>query len=94
MTIFDYKSLDSTYADDKTFFLKDVISIKHIVDTFVFFFSFFSGLKTKLIKSEIASVEVLKGFQVAVCGMCCINQNNDTFKILGIHFFERGKKFF
>ena len=37
MTIFDYNYLCSAYADDTTFFLKDIISIKHIVDNFDFF---------------------------------------------------------
>ena len=40
MTIFDYKYLYSGYADDIAFFLKDIISIKHMVDTFLFFFFF------------------------------------------------------
>ena len=34
MTIFDYNYLYSAYADDTTFFLKDIVSVKHIVDTF------------------------------------------------------------
>ena len=56
-----------------------------MVDTF-FFFSYFSGSKTNLTKSEIAGIEVLKGIQVAVCGMRCIDLNVDTLKILGTHF--------
>ena len=36
MTIFDYNYLYSAYADDTTFFLKDIISEKHMVDTFFF----------------------------------------------------------
>ena len=40
MTIFDYNYLYSAYADDTTFFLKDIISVKHIVNTFYFFCSF------------------------------------------------------
>ena len=44
MAIFDYNYLCSAYADDTTFFLKDIIYIKHMVDTFDFF-SYFSGLK-------------------------------------------------
>ena len=62
MTIFDYNYLCSAYADDTTFFLKDIISIKHIVDNF----DFFSWLKPNLRKSEIAGIGVLKGVQVAV----------------------------
>ena len=65
--------------------MKDIISVKHLVDTF-HFFSCFSGLKPNLRKSEIAGIGILKGFQVAVCGMRCIDLNVDTLKILGIHF--------
>ena len=38
MTIFDYNYLYSAYADDTNFFLKDIISVKHMVDIFLFFF--------------------------------------------------------
>ena len=85
MTIFDYKYPCSAYADDATFFLKDIISVKHMVDIF-YFFSYFSGLKPNLTKFEIADIGVLKGVQVAVCGMRCIDLNIDTLKILGTHF--------
>ena len=40
MAIFDYNYLYSAFADDTTFFLKYVISIKHMVDTWVFFRTF------------------------------------------------------
>ena len=50
------------------------------------FFSNFSGLKLNLTKSEITSIGVLKGVQVAVCGMRCIDLNIDTLKILCTHF--------
>ena len=36
MTIFDYNYLYSVYADDTTFFLKDIISIKDMIDTIDF----------------------------------------------------------
>ena len=48
MTIFDYNYLYSVYADNTSFFLKGIISIKHMVDTF---FLYFSGLKPNLTKS-------------------------------------------
>ena len=83
MTIFDYNYLYSAYADDTTFFLKDIISIKHIDDTF---FSYFSGLKPNLTKSDTAGIGVLKGVQAVVCGMRCIDLNIDTLNILGTHF--------
>ena len=47
---------------------------------------YFSGIIANLTKSEIASVAVLQGVQVAVCGMCCIDVTNDTLKILGTCF--------
>ena len=50
------------------------------------FFSHFSGLKSNLSKCEIAGIGVLKGVQVAVCIMHCVDLNNDTLKILGSHF--------
>ena len=98
MTIFDYNYFYSAYADDTTSSLKDIISIKYMVNTF-HFFPYFSGLKPNLRKSEIAGIGVLKGFQVAVCGMRCIDLNNDTLEILGTHFsynkkLKKGKQFF
>ena len=83
MTIFDYSYFHSAYADDTTFFLKDIISIKHMTDTF---FSYFSELKINLTKSKIAGIDILKGVQMAVCGMRCTDLNNDMLKILGTHF--------
>ena len=56
-----------------------------MVDAF-HFFSYFSGLKPKLSKCEILGIGVLKGVQVAVYGMRCVNLKTDTLKILGIHF--------
>ena len=85
MTIFNYNHLYSAYADDTSFFLKDIISGKHMVNTF-YFFSYLSGLKTSLTKSENAFIGFLKGVQMAVCGMCCINLNTDPLKVLGTKF--------
>ena len=63
------------------------------------FFSYFSGLKPNLTKSEIAGIGVLKGVQVAVCDMRCIDLNVDALKILGAHFscnekLKEEKKFY
>ena len=87
MTIFDYNYLYSAYADDTTFFLTDIIALKHMFVTFLlFFFSYLSGLKPNLTKSETAGIAVLKWVQVAVCGMHYVDLNVDTLKILGTHF--------
>ena len=52
---------------------------------FIIFFFNVSGLKPNLSKCEVTSIGVLKGVQVAVCGMC-VDLKNDTLKILGAHF--------
>ena len=46
----------------------------------------FSGLKPNKIKCKIAGICGLNGVQVALCGMKCVNLNNETVKILGVHF--------
>ena len=70
--------------------LKDTISIKNMVNIF-HLFSEFSGFKPNLSKCEIAGIGVLKGVQVAVCVMCCVDLKNDTLKILGTHFSYKEK---
>ena len=37
------------------------------------YFSIFSGLKPNKCKCEIAGIGVLKGVQIALCGMECVN---------------------
>ena len=55
--------------------------------SFTFFsFSNFSGLKPNKAKSNIAGIVVLNGAHVALCGMTCVNLNNETVEILGVHF--------
>ena len=86
LNIFDNCYLYSAYADDTTFFLKDVNSIKEMVNSF-HIFSRFSGLRPNLSKSEIAGIGVLKGVKAAVCAIQCVDLVLDTIKILGTHFF-------
>ena len=90
LTIFDHCYLYSAYTDDTTFFLKDTISIKNMVDTF-HLFSEFSGLKPNLSKFEITGIGVLKRVQVAVWGMRRVDPENDTLKTLGAHFSAKEK---
>ena len=49
-------------------------------------FSNFSGLKPNKTKCEIAGISVLNGVQVALCAMKSVNLNNETVKIIGLHF--------
>ena len=67
------------------FFLKDVNSIKEMVNSF-HIFSRFSGLRPNLSKCEIACIGVLRGVKVAVCVIQCVDLVLDTIKILGTHF--------
>ena len=90
LNIFDKTFLYTAYADDTTFFLKDtksVIELMNIFDTF----SKFSGLKPNKSKCEIAGIGVLKGVQVALCGMRCIDLVSNIVKISGISYSYNDK---
>ena len=93
LNIFDHCCLYSAYADDITFFLKYVNSIKEMVNSF-HIFSRFSGSRPNLSKCEIAAIGVLKGVKVAVCGIQCVDLVLDTIKILGTHISYNVKKEF
>ena len=86
MTVFLYR----VYADDSTFFLKDLASVKKLLNIFSYY-SKFSGLKPNFSKCEIAGIGSLKGVEVAVCGIKCVNLKVNTIKILGIHFSYNNK---
>ena len=75
----------TAYADDSTFFLKNIASVRVSVDTFKVF-SCFSRLKLNTNKCKIAGLGILKGTQEAVCGLQNIDLTNDTIKILRIDF--------
>ena len=77
--------LYTAYADDTTFFLSNENSVTEVTQIFEQF-SIFSGLKPYKSKCEIAGIGVLKGVQLALCGMECVNLKTNIFKILGIHF--------
>ena len=66
--VFDYVFLYTAYVDDSTFFLKDLASIKNLLDIFSYY-SKYSGLKSNFSKCEITGIRSLKGAEVAVCGI-------------------------
>ena len=70
---------------DTTFFLQNKNSVKILLETF-HAFSLFSGLKPNKSKCEIARIGLLKGVNVALCGMECVDLKKETIKILGIHY--------
>ena len=85
LNMFKHEFLYTAYADDTTFFLKDRNSIIELMNE-LNIFSNISGLKPNKTKCEIAGIGVLNGVQVALCGMKCVNLNNETVKTLGVHF--------
>ena len=72
-------------ADDSTFSLKGIASVRVLVNTFKVF-SCFSRLKLNINKCEITGLGILKWAQEALCGLQNIDVTNDTIKILGMHF--------
>ena len=46
----------------------------------------FSKLKPTKTKCEITGIGVLNGVEVALCSMKYVDLNNETVKILGVHF--------
>ena len=83
--IFKYGFLYTAYADDSTFFLRDILSVKELINSFNQFYHF-PGLKANIGKCEIADIGCLKGVIEAVCGFKSVDLSNDTIKILGIRF--------
>ena len=58
---------------------------KHMIN-FFYFWGYCSRLKQHLTKPENGSITVLKGAQVAVCGIRFIDLISDELKILNTHF--------
>ena len=85
ITIFNHTFLYTAFADDSTFFLNDLLSVKNLIDTFTVF-SLFSGLKANFSKCEIAGLGSQKGVLEGICSLKSINLTTDTIKILGVHF--------
>ena len=82
--VFYYVFLYTTYAYDSTFFLKNLLSVKKLLDIFSCYLKH-SGRKSNFSKCEIAGTGFLKGNDVTVCGIRCVNLQVNTVKILGIY---------
>ena len=80
---FEYKL--TAFADDTTFFCSDLNSAKIIIETFNNF-SRYSGLKVNTDKCEICGIGVKRGDVIALCGMKCVDLENDSIKILGVYY--------
>ena len=82
--IFNHEFLYTAYADDTTFLVKDLNSVKVILSSLDQFHTF-SGLRSNLSKSEIAGIDVLKDANVALCALKIVNLTKESIKILGVH---------
>ena len=83
LNIFDHEYLYTAYADDATFFLENISSIKVVLKDLQCFSSF-SGLRPNFTKCEIAGIGILKSVNVALCGMKCLDLTKEYIKILGV----------
>ena len=83
--IFGSTHLYIAYADDSTFSLKNLNSVKKLRST-IEIFSSFLGLKPNLSKFEISAIGALKGVTVAVCGINCFDLIKECFEIPGIYY--------
>ena len=77
--------LSTAYANDSTFSLRDIPSVKEIIYSFNQFYRF-SDSKDSIEKCEIAGIGTLKEVTEIVCSLKCVDLSNDTSKILRIHF--------
>ena len=85
LNILGFSYLLSAYADDTTFFVADLDSIKALIKLFGEF-SKFSGLKLNQKKCEVCGIGVKKGEVVALCGFKVVDLNTDSIRVLGVHF--------
>ena len=93
----DLNSIKHEFLKVATFFLEERKSIAEIMNKLNTILNF-SALKANKKKCEITGIGILNGVQVALCSMKCVNLNNETVKILGVHFsynknLERVKNF-
>ena len=82
--IFNHEFLYTAYADDTTFFVKDLSSVKVILSSLDQFYTF-SDLRPNLSKCEIAGIGVQKDANVALCRLKSVNLTKESIKTLGVH---------
>ena len=77
INIFNHGFLYTAYADDTTFFLKDLDSIKNVLEM----------LNHVLSKCEIAGIGLLKDEKVAPCELKSLDLTKESIKILGVYIY-------
>ena len=85
LDILSYRFLYSAYADDSTFFLRNIDSVMELARIFKEFSSF-SDLSPNVSQCENAGIASLKGIETAVCSLTNIDLTKDAVKIIGINF--------
>ena len=79
-----FVSVSWAYADDATFFFKNVPYVTEIV-AMIDYFNYL-GLKSNISKCEIGGTGALKGFHMTVCRLKTVDLTSNAVKTLGVHF--------
>ena len=86
LEILDFEHKFTSYADDSTFFLKDLASVLELLNTFQTF-SRYSGLLLNKSKCELAGIGAKKDeLGEPVSELKHVKLTTDSVKILGIHY--------
>ena len=84
INIFNHDFLNTAYADDTTFFLKDLDSVKNVLEMVTQFYMV-SGLRPNFSKCEIAGISSLRDAKVVLCGLKSLDLTKESIKILVVH---------
>ena len=85
MNVCNNNFLYTVYADDTIFLIQNETYSTEALNNFNIM-SQFSGLKINKSKCKVAGIGVMKGVEVAPCGVECVNFLTNANKILGICF--------
>ena len=84
INIFNHDFLYTAYADDTNFFLKDLDSVKNVLEM-LNQLHMVSGLRSNFSKCEIDGIGSLKDAKVAFCGLKSSYLTKESIKILVVH---------
>ena len=87
--VFNHDFLYTAY-DDTTFFLKDLDSVKNVLEVLNQFYMV-SELCPNFRKCEIAGIGLLKDAKVALYGLKSLDLTKESIKILGVHISSNKK---
>ena len=84
INVFNHDFLYTEYADDKTFFLKYLDSVKNVLEM-LNQLCMISGLRSNFSKCEIAGNGSLKDAKMAFCGPKSLDLTKESINFLGVH---------